>query len=482
MRLYSIGKILIILLFVALPIAIINCFKYPESSVSFPIGFLLLLCSLPFFLEKKREIYNPVLVLSAMFFIKYGLGSIYIYSYPSYFNRYLDLKILTKGLYFSIFCFISFLFGYYSINYSKLIRRIVSRIISVIPNINKLDLKMTSLPITLLMLLSIGWGSRYLIIKFGAYYHLEAGQSALATELIHFSQFVVFGSTLPLIALCFAFLKFLEKKRRISLFFITIILLISEIAYFLPSGSKEKVLLPIFILLVIYSIQERTPIKALFLSSTIFLLFIFPLVNIYKNYYTSRSVYDRFVEAIDIYGNSLLLFDIAVYKDILFSIFGERLNYAHIIGIIVENTPNIWNFQIGSTYVLFFTSLIPRVIWTGKPIIAGMGNEFGRSYGLIASNDYITSVGMSWIGELFINFGWFGIFFTFLYGLLYRVIFVYFFRNGRPNILGSVFYAFALFLVVRQGMFAAQFSGLLKYYLVLLIVLIPFTKKVREQN
>lgn len=483
MRPYSIVNFLLILLFGALlPIAIINCFEYRESSLFFPIGFLLLLCSLPFFLEKKREVYNPILLLSIVFFINHVLGSIYIYSYPEYFYRHLDLEILKKGLYFSIFCFISLLFGYYSINHSKLIRRIVSRIISFVPNIKKIDLQITLLPITLLVLISIGWAARYLIFKLGGYYHLEAGQSALATEQIHMAQFLVVGSSFPLIALCFVFLKYLENKRRISLFIFSMILLISEIAYSLPSGSKEKILLPLFILIVIYSIQERTPIKALFLSSAIFLLLIFPVINIYKHYYSSVGMYYRLAEAFDIYWNDILLFDSTIYKDIFLDIFGFRLNYAHIIGVIVENTPEIWNFQIGSTYANFFISLIPRVIWTGKPIISGMGNEFGRSYGFIASSDYSTSVGMSWIGELFINFGWFGIFVAFFYGLLYRVIFVYFFRNGRPNALGSIFYAFALFMIIREGMFAPQFSGLLKYYLVLLIVLIPFTKKVRERN
>lgn len=485
MRTISLRKISFILIFFALiSIVIFNYTNTSDLVFFIQLEFLLFLCCFPFYLEKKVEFYNPIILISVVYFINFGLGSIYIHSYPELFYYNIDSVILISGLYFINACFLSFLFGYYALNYNKLIRRIIGRIISITPNIKKIDIAITKLPILLLILLLVGWFSRFLILKLGAYYHLEAGQSVLATEYSKITQFVIIGSLFPLIALCITFLKYLENRRRTFLLIFSILLLISEIVYSLPTGSKEEVLLPIFIILVLYSIQRGTPIKVLLLSFTIGILFIFPLVNIFRMGLASTggSIYYNLIEAFNLYWDSFLLYDYFFLEDILFSVFGMRLNYAHIVSVLVGDTPDVWSFKYGYTYALFFISLIPRILWTSKPEIAYIGNDFGRDYGFLASNDYTTSVGMNWIGEIFINFGWYGLFIAFLYGLIYRFIYVYFFWNSKPNTLGSVFYAFALYTIIRGDMFAGQFSGLIKYYIVLVIIFIPFIKKFPKKN
>ncbi len=465
---------------------LLNLLDYAEILILVQVCFLAFLCGIPFSKERVWEVYNPVLTVSVIYFIMFGLGSLYILSYPESFNRLgynagLDLNTLNKGLGFIILCFLFFLLGYYSSNYSKIAATLTKRILRTIPSIQKFDVSIKRLPMVIITLLLVGWVSRFLLIKIGAYHFSGAGRiESITVEHVYAAQFLMFGSMFPLIALCIVFSEYLNKKRRVSFLLVSIILLVSEMVYNFPIGSKGKAILPIFILLIIYSIRRRTPIKLFLISSILFIFFIFPLINTYRLNYTG-DVYHDFIEGFNIYWNSFFGSDKSMVGEVLFSVFGERLNYASIVSVIVENTPDINDFKMGSTYLLFFPSLIPRMLWPGKPSVS-FANEFGRDYGFLHPFDERTSVGMSWIGEVFINFVWFGIFVPLAYGFLYRVIFLYFFRNGRPNTLNTVVYAFTLQAIIIGDTFVGWFSGLLRLYLILFVAFMPFVIRYRERT
>ena len=167
------------------------------------------------------------------------------------------------------------------------------------------------------------------------------------------------------------------------------------------------------------------------------------------------------------------------FNYLLFSIIGERLNSANVVIKIVENTPRVWDFKWGYTYSLFFISLIPRIIWPGKPSITHYYNDFGRDYGFLYPTDFTTSIDITWIGEMFLNFGWYGIFIGFLYGLFYQLLFTYFIRRRELTSLSVILYALTLYYMIRGAVFADIFSGLFKFVITLVIILFPFLKRIK---
>ncbi|MBW4670266.1 MAG: hypothetical protein KME60_23340 [Cyanomargarita calcarea GSE-NOS-MK-12-04C] len=83
---------------------------------------------------------------------------------------------------------------------------------------------------------------------------------------------------------------------------------------------------------------------------------------------------------------------------------------AHIITLsaVVEDTPDRVPYWNGVTYLPVFTKYIPRLVWPDKPAET-VGNEFGRRYNYLQSDDDVTSYNLPWIVEMYANFGRVGV-------------------------------------------------------------------------
>lgn len=67
-------------------------------------------------------------------------------------------------------------------------------------------------------------------------------------------------------------------------------------------------------------------------------------------------------------------------------------------------TPKKVPFWGGETYQHIPFMFIPRFLWPDKPS-RHIWNKFGREYGYLSSDDYGTSVGVSYLAEAYMNFG-----------------------------------------------------------------------------
>ena len=432
--------------------------------------------------EKNMKLYNPVVAVSIIYFLEYGLSSLYMVLEPSEYWKFFfyNLEALDTALTYIVLAFILFLLGYYSPTYNKDCKNLTSHLIKKIPNVNNYTFKIKNLPVVIFILFVIGYISRLILIKLGIYMITEGGY--VASKISGFRTYALYlklGSQLPIVALVLMFFTWLHENKK-SYFIASIIFLLLEIAYSLPTGSKEKVLLPILLLIFIYSLKRKLPVVPLSIAGIFFILFLFPFAGIYRNLVSTGSIVQNLQIAFFLYLNLFSNFG-ENFNEILFNLFGGRLNFAIVMTAIVNNTPKIWDFKLGYTYFLFPIAFIPRVIWPGKPNIGGLGNAFGRDYGFTSPVDYHTSVGFAWMGESFLNFGWFGIFVLFLYGFLYQLIYKYFFQSGKLSALGVLIYAFTLYSMIRGQMFVPQFTGLIKFILILLVIFMPFMKKVKEE-
>ncbi|OGI06678.1 MAG: hypothetical protein A3I68_06225 [Candidatus Melainabacteria bacterium RIFCSPLOWO2_02_FULL_35_15] len=434
------------------------------------------------FLEKGIKLFNPIILISIIYFINFGVSTLYMISMPEGFWKFdfYDLAIINKGLLFSNLVFIFFILGYYSPNYDKNIKSFVNNLINKIPNINNYTLEIKNLILVLIILLIFGWIARMTSIMVGGYYHIESGANPIKQSEYYtsYSQYITIGSMFPLIALVLIFSEWLKNNKK-GYLLLSIVSFLLEILYALPSGSKERILLPVSIILFLYSLKKKFPVVPLIGSILLFIFFVFPFVGIYRTVILSGDMIKDFQVVSFLY---IRLFENIglTLNNIFYYIFADRFNYSIIVSSVVHKTPLVWDFKYGYTYAIFFISLIPRILWPGKPGIATFGNQFGRDYGFISPVDYSTSVGMSWVGEMFINFGWFGILTGFFYGLFYRTIYNYFMKDGKLTTLSAIFYVLTLYHIIRGSTFALLFGGLLKILFIFVLISAPFLKKVKR--
>ena len=74
----------------------------------------------------------------------------------------------------------------------------------------------------------------------------------------------------------------------------------------------------------------------------------------------------------------------------------------------VNKTPSAIPFQDGGTYAALLYVMIPRVFWPSKPTFT-LGNWWGRTWGLLNSRNYSTSINLHVAIEGYLNFGWQGV-------------------------------------------------------------------------
>ena len=91
----------------------------------------------------------------------------------------------------------------------------------------------------------------------------------------------------------------------------------------------------------------------------------------------------------------------------------DRLNQNLLVGAAVQYLDvGLAELARGETVWQSALALVPRALWPGKPMVAGSGNLVSDYTGILFAED--TSVGIGQVMELYINFGWVGVFVGFL--------------------------------------------------------------------
>ena len=242
-----------------------------------------------------------------------------------------------------------------------------------------------------------------------------------------------------------------------------------------------KILQPIVNLILLYSFKRKFPVLPILLFISLFMFFVFPYVGIYRSLLLRGDVVYDLGIAYNVYKHSLMNFDITSLNETLFYLFGQRMNQISILSLVVDNTPRVWDFKYGYTYLIIFTAFIPRFFWSNKPSISALGNDFGRDYGILHPSDSTTCVRIPWVIELFLNFGWYSILAAFVIGFLYQVFYSYFIKNGTPTTFSILLYIIGLFYLIEgESMISNCFSGIFKIYIIFCFLCYPFLKKVKS--
>jgi len=129
-------------------------------------------------------------------------------------------------------------------------------------------------------------------------------------------------------------------------------------------------------------------------------------------------------------------------------------------------TPSKVPFWGGETYQTIPYMFIPRFLWPGKPSQI-VWNKFGRVYGFLSPDDYRTSVGVGYLAEGYMNFGYLGMYsVAIIMGLLIAFterLTTYFLKDGYV-------FTFVCFLVPIMP-FAGDLASILSSILIMACVI-----------
>src|SRR5262249_4279841 len=128
-----------------------------------------------------------------------------------------------------------------------------------------------------------------------------------------------------------------------------------------------------------------------------------------------------------------------------------------------------WKLALGRDYAMALLAFLPRAVWSSKPDLH-YGTEFGQAAGLLYLDDWTTSISVTFPGEAFLNFGWFGFIPLFFigtaYGLLYEAT-----NHSRYQPMWTLLYAITLpTILYLGGTFSLYVGGLIKVFAIYLLL------------
>jgi len=272
----------------------------------------------------------------------------------------------------------------------------------------------------------------------------------------NFKKQKIFIFLVYFICLIFIFNALLNTKSRTELIFFFGILFL-EVIY---NTKKNYLLLLIpLLILTLFNVQDR--IKSTFPENligcnTVSTLEVLTTTNFYQDKY-NKNIYRL--------GDSPKSRTKQIFQPFI-----TRLASHHIFHQTIINHNN---FE-GNTIKYIYLNIIPDIFYKNE--IDYNGNYLGRTFNLISSDDYQTGVGPTFIGELYLNYGIWSLFFIPIISFIY-----YFFSMSSvlTNNRGLFFYIIISFISIHsfEGFLYSYFQKLIISLIFMYFILIFVKKK-----
>lgn len=225
-----------------------------------------------------------------------------------------------------------------------------------------------------------------------------------------FAGVVVTLSILAETASIVAWCRYFDGNEQINSRWKCLALTSTIILIFFSLGANSKwFLVKPFVIIVLaqYVSNRKINYYWITISLIVYLVFAYPLISLFRT-----TLYP----GIESKAIIIMFFKVFSFQDI-WSVYTE--NWAKFLtGIdrgllqtfaaIVSKTGHDVDYVLGETYRHGFEALVPRFLWPEKPSL-NIGNYIGHYYELIGSTDDITNISPSQMGELYMNFGTFGV-------------------------------------------------------------------------
>jgi oligosaccharide repeat unit polymerase len=262
--------------------------------------------------------------------------------------------------------------------------------------------------------------------------------------------------SVPALASYFLFADYFTRKRRSELFLAAIVLVFGATLTLIISAERGSIVIPLFTIFVIrHYLGGRFKARDLLLPAAVVIFLILILGSI-RDYVQ--------------FGN-ILKEDYSVYlgaKDMAAYFILHTGGMIHdVYSNIIENVPDRLNYQYGMTYLVFAIKFVPRMFIPDK--IQGASQVLMEKLYPDVSNVYFAP---SYLGELYMNFGFAGIIVgAFVFGLACGWLYA-FLKNNIESKLAVILYATLLPSVISQmrGDFGNASTGMLTSLFKILVV------------
>lgn len=343
-------------------------------------------------------------------------------------------------------------------------------------------------PVGVVVALSVlGWPARLLLIATGRYFHTLPISSNVQVVSTGSSWFVSMLSLLPTLALAFLgahTFQHRERTRQRKAFWA---LLAVEIGWYLPTGERGSIVgLALIVLLVrYYSHTRRLPWRAMLVIGVLLVFFVLPFGILYRGNNRTYQLQPRAALSQAFHDISRTIYDgPGPLIDEGFTAAFTRFSDVASLALITERGRETMALKPGETFRWAVEGFVPRALVPTKDDPGQFGNRFGRAYGVVNADNYITSIAPSQVGEFYLNFGLLGILLGMpLVGALYRLINDYLRpRAGSPFVLALYALAAWPFISGLETIVALGLIGVIKMLIFLGGILLIVGKILAAQS
>ena len=331
-------------------------------------------------------------------------------------------------------------------------------------------------PRVIVMLLSVGWLARLVLVRDGAYFH-TGGDPASGARL---SPLTTIGASLPLVAVACIGAEALGPNGSRGRRWLFAALTVLEAIWAIPSGSRGAVV-NVVVMLAVVRYYAGTPLSRRWLAAAAaFVVFvIFPFGAAYRGdnvtYRTStKSSLDRALTETFAQSNPTLFLTRGYTAAV------KRFADVDALAVIVDQGRHPLGSAPWSSLLWAGESFIPRVILPDKTDTGTVGAAFAIDYRFSAPGPSQTSVAMTQVGELYLDFGTLGVAVGMLFvGALYRLINDYFSARRGSALVLALYAATAGALVSgEETILALGLVGVLKTAILIWLLLILLARGV----
>jgi hypothetical protein len=324
------------------------------------------------------------------------------------------------------------------------------------------------------VLLLAGWAARLEQLGTGRYFHVAGPASTTTTGA---SWFVTAASQLPTLAAAFvgaqAFLARRRGARDVRAELLFYVLLGTEVAWYLPTGSRGAVLSVLLMVAVVryYGLGRRPTVAGTLAMAALAFFVVFPLELSYREseggYQSAPSTYLK--KSI----GDLLQQSPAEAWDTGFNSTFSRLSSITSVAAIEHSGSGVLEHHSGETLVWVPETVIPRALDPQKFDPGLFGNQFGREYGFLPPDNFETSIAITQFGEFYLPFGVIGMVVGMVaIGGIYRLMADYLHRRWSDPVALAVFSVVAWDLInLQESIVAVGVFGLLKLMVFLLLAM-----------
>jgi hypothetical protein len=142
---------------------------------------------------------------------------------------------------------------------------------------------------------------------------------------------------------------------------------------------------------------------------------------------------------------------------------------------VVEQTPSITPYQMGSSYAYLAAMWVPRVLWPGKPTASEANQFYQVAYGLTTPDNLDNvSLASGAMTEGYINFGWWGVALV-MYGigLLFNWVQKIFLVRQSGWLFGAIGVMLLLNFIIIEAQLAMYVGGVVQRTLLMIVVFLP---------